>query len=677
MSDGDRAAPGHRGSDDSGDKDWLTPQARASLHATPWERGPVSNRAAHPSPGAGGTDGNHTDGISVADLIAKVGPVEGRPSTRHRRAEPELEAEAAAPIEPEFDTAPTPNQISAYADELPELRSWDEETTALRVADRFPPARIAATLAPAEPVRKRRHPFVIAGRILVAGISVLALLVTGGAWQWSTSKNGSLRNIAALDPDSRDIIDPNAQFGDVNFLIVGVDSRFGENADMGAGDTSVAGGTRSDTIMLVNIPASRERVVAVSFPRDLDIQPMLCDAWDPETGEYKPVYNPTTGSYGPEEWYTETKLNSAYAYGGPKCLVKVIQKLSGLSINRFIAVDFAGFAKMVDQLGGVDVCSTTPIEDYELGTVLAEPGWQKVDGTTALKYVRARKVTTEINGDYGRIKRQQLFLSSLLRSMISKEVFFSLSKLNNFVNTFVDDSYVDNIQTKDLVQLGQSLQNVAAGRITFLTVPTTGYADEYGNEHMREQDAKAIFQAIIDDDPLPGENDHNETAVPSSTANAATAEKSSAETPQSDATTADLVKATTTQPDKVTVHVSNATSNDGLARTAASELQQQGFNVLTPDDYPSTLSATTVFFSSGNEEAAATVASSLPNPHVERVPGMGNIVQVVLGPDFSTVSSPPPSGSSVQVEVTDDNTSTPSPLPHDLTLTNAADVTCE
>ena len=62
--------------------------------------------------------------------------------------------------------------------------------------------------------------------------------------------------------------------------------------------------------------------------------------------------------------------------------------------------------------------------------------------------------------------------------MISKEVFFSLSKLNNVVNMFIDDSYVDNMDTKDLVTLGQSIQGIAAGRITFLTVPTTGYMDE-------------------------------------------------------------------------------------------------------------------------------------------------------------------------------------------------------
>ena len=147
---------------------------------------------------------------------------------------------------------------------------------------------------------------------------------------------------------------------------------------MGAGDTEDAGGARSDTVMLVNIPANRKRVVAVSFPRDLAITPIQCEAWNPDTGIRSRCTTRT-----PEVWvtnvYTETKLNSTFSFGGPKCLVKEIQKLSGLSINRFIAVDFAGFAKMVDALGGVDVCSATPLKDYELGTVLAHSGRQLIN----------------------------------------------------------------------------------------------------------------------------------------------------------------------------------------------------------------------------------------------------------------------------------------------------------
>jgi LCP family protein required for cell wall assembly len=486
-----------------------------------------------------------------------------------------------------------------------------------------------------------------------------------------------------LDLGSRDILDPNAQFGDENFLIVGVDSRFGENSDMGAGDTEDAGGSRSDTVMLVNIPANRKRVVAVSFPRDLAITPMQCRAWNPETGQYGPLYDEETGTYGPDEVYTETKLNSAYSVGGPKCLVKVIQKLSGLSVNRFMAVDFAGFSKMVDAIGGVEVCSTTPLEDYELGTVLPNAGRQMVDGHTALQYVRARQVTTETNGDYGRIKRQQLFLSSLLRSLISKEVFFSLSKLNNVVNMFIEDSYVDNIKTKDLVDLGQSIQGVNAGRITFVTVPTVGYADEYGNETPRTDDMRSLFGAIINDDPLPEEKYPDNTPVPGtpeSTTNAtpdANPRTSSAAPAPPDQANAELVNAVATNPQDITVRVSNSTGEDGLAATAATELQSHGFNVTNPDDYPGPLNSTTVFFSPGNEQAAATVASALTNPTIERVNGLGDVVRVVLGSDFYSVTPPSPSGSPVQVHVVRGTSSAPTHLPEDLTVTNAADTSCE
>jgi len=412
----------------------------------------------------------------------------------------------------------------------------------------------------------------------------------------------------------------------------------------------------------------------VSFPRDLEISPMRCQAWNPETRKYGPIYDEDTGSYGPDRVYTEYKLNSAFSMGGPKCLVKVIQKLSGLHVNRFMAVDFAGFSKMVDALGGVEVCSTIPMEDYELGTVLPVAGRQIVDGHTALNYVRARSVTTEVNGDYGRIKRQQLFLSSLLRSMISKETFFSLSKLNNVVNMFIGDSYVDNLDTKDLVDLGQSVQGVSAGRITFVTVPTVGYADEYGNEVPRTDDMRALFSAIINDDPLPEE--HNPDNAPSP----GTSESMAAGGPAFG--TGEVVKVLAIEPQSVTVQVSNSTAQSGLGAKAADALQAHGFDVATPDDYPSPLTRTTVFFSSGNEEAAATAASSFANPTIKRVTGMGETVQVVLGTDFKSegfgsVTAPTSSGSPLRVRVIRGTTSSPTLLPDDLSVTNAADTTCE
>jgi LCP family protein required for cell wall assembly len=720
MSDGDAGADAATHGPDADDIG-RTGTPPGSRGAAPWERFgnttqtvAVVNRWMGPSAIGGpvepaervavenhGNGGSHADGgLTVADLIAKVGgPVAERP--RHHHAAPDTETAGPVPPPPSDEQD---DNYDAYASlspaeynyDLPDLdaihreRSTDDgdvvQTTVLPKASvRTRPARLVEKPdveqdddEPA-PKRGRRHgAMLVAGRLVVATIAAAALAMTGGAWQWSTSKNHRMNTISALDLGSRDIVDPNAQFGDEDFLVVGMDSRAGANGEMGAGGTEDAGGARSDTIMLVNIPANRKRVVAVSFPRDLAITPIQCEAWNPDTGEYGPLYDSDTKKWGPRNVYTETKLNSTFSFGGPKCLVKEIQKLSGLSINRFIAVDFAGFAKMVDALGGVEVCTTTPLKDYELGTVLAHSGRQLIDSKTALNYVRARNVTTENNGDYGRIKRQQLFLSSLLRSLISKETFFSLSKLNNVVNLFVSNSYVDNVRTKDLVQLGQSVQGMNAGHVSFVTVPT-GITDENGDEPPRTADMRALFSAIIDDEGLPGENNMNATSTPPTKSLSSKAPQSSQTSQPSQAADPhpENVQAMTAAPQDVTVQVSNSTAKSGLAGTASSQLKRHGFRVKSPDDYPNPLKTTKVLFSPGNEQAAATVAASFANSKVERITGTGHVVQVVLGSDFTSVGTPPPAGSPVSLQINRSASSPPTKLPDDLTVTNAADTTCE
>ena len=318
--------------------------------------------------------------------------------------------------------------------------------------------------------------------------------------------------------------------------------------------------------------------------------------------------------------------------------MKVIQKLSGLSVNRFMAVDFAGFSKMVDALGGVEVCSTTPLEDYELGTVLPNAGRQMVDGHTALQYVRARQVTTETNGDYGRIKRQQLFLSSLLRSLISKEVFFSLSKLNNVVNMFIDDSYVDNIKTKDLVDLGQSMQGVERrpdhlrhradrrirGRVRQRDAPrqkTCGRSSTRSSTTTRCQRKRTP-----DNTPVPGTPESTTSATPDADPSTSSA------TRRPDQANAELVERRHHQP----AGHHRAASRTRPARTGwrpprPANCSSTASTSRHPTTTPGPLTSTTVFFSPGNEQAAATVASAFTNPTIERVTGMGDMVQVVLG----------------------------------------------
>lgn len=721
MSDGDNATPGRRAGEgwDDGDHQLMT---MTPPGPAPWERWqtPATDAAPAPRPQAPSRRRNRGgDGsVTVADLIAKVNggvpPSGGRSGRRAAPATPEP-SDAVAPAEawPAFVPVEAPSLAAdiaevAYPSELPDLdrihgtqyadagatdwadwADWAgfEPTTELPdVAGEILPVRSdppgADQEADAESdvphPHKTHHGAMLAGRLVAAVMAILALVLTGSAWQWSASKNRSLNQVSALDPDSHDILDAAGQYGDENFLIVGADTRAGANSNVGAGSTDDAEGARSDTIMLVNIPANRKRVVVVSFPRDLAITPIQCEAWNPETGAYGPIYDETTGSYSDDTVYTETKLNSTYAFGGPKCLVKEIQKLSGLAVNRFMAVDFVGFGKMVDALGGVEVCTPSPLYDLELGSVLENSGRQRVNGATALNYVRARNVTTEDNGDYGRIKRQQLFLSSLLRSLISTNTFFSPTKLNNVVNMFIGDSHVDNVRTRDLVNLGQSLQKVAAGHITFVTVPTSE-TDENGDEVPRMDDMRALFDAIINDDPLPGENDHNATSVSTTATSPTPPSTLAAATPASPAAKphSEQVRAVTTSPGDVTVRVSNATEQSGLAAATSEGLQQWGFDVDSADDYPGTIKTTKVLFSPGNEQAAATVASALAGAPIERVTGLGSIVRVVLGSDFGHVTKPAASGSQINVQLNRGASAEPTELPDDLTVTNAADTTCE
>lgn len=238
---------------------------------------------------------------------------------------------------------------------------------------------------------------------------------------------------------------------------------------------------------------------------------------------------------------------------------------------------------------------------------------------------------------------------------------------------FISDSYVDNVKAKDLLQLGQSLQGMAAGHITFVTVPT-GITDQNGDEPPRTADMRALFDAINNDDPLPQENDQTAQSLGTTPTTGPTTKKAPppTATPQ-----AQREQVTTTSPQEVTVRVSNATAQSGLAATATNLLKRDGFNVLAPDDYPSSLNTTTVFFSPGNEQAAATVASAFAYSKVEWVSGFGQVVQVVLGPDFNSVTAPPPRGSSVSVQIDRNSGNPPTELPEDLTVTNAADTTCE
>ncbi|WP_227984553.1 LCP family protein [Nocardia spumae] len=543
--------------------------------------------------------------------------------------------------------AAPPPAVEQVTDQLP-VPDDESASEAASSAAEQPDTPALSRLAASRQRRQRRVR--LAARATTSACAVLALVMTGVGWNYLRATDNGFTQVSALDQNSADVVDPGGQTGDENFLIVGTDTRAGVDSQLGAGTTDDAEGARSDTVMLVHVPANRSRVVAVSFPRDLDVSRPECEGWDNDHAKYTDAKFPAAAG---------DKLNATYALGGPKCLTKVIQKMSGLNLNHFVGIDFSGFQSMVDTIGGVEVCTTRPLVDDELGTVLPNTGKQLLNGPVALDYVRARHVHGEERSDYDRIHRQQLFLSSLLRGALSSKVLFDIGKLNGFINAFSSHAFMDHVSTKDLLMLGRSMQKMDAGAITFLTVPTAG-TTSYGNEIPRESDIKAIFQAVIDDQPLPGEKKAPEAPKPS---------QAPAAPPQ----------LTAVDPSTVSVQVSNGSGVTGVAGTAATRIGAEGFQIYNVGNYSGgTIDTTTVRYSAGHEAEAATVASALPGAKLAVASGLGSIVEVALGSDFTgTVGTPTAFGSPVPAPSGAADSTDPVALPSDLEHVNAADDLCK
>ncbi|MEV6216070.1 LCP family protein [Nocardia sp. NPDC051833] len=674
----------------------------------PWERYPTAEPTEQPETGA--RRSRHADAaqdpaaapLTVQDLVDRVdsertrrgrrnGAAEAEGSRAGRRAREQAPRPTQRPdLSPRVESSPvvadiagTPHRAESPADRTattalpaqapeagraprkptPPRRTHDPigdpATDILPAVTAEPPqrARPVKTAAGGAPPRRpaadgrRGKQARMAGRGALIFFAVLTLVVTGGGWSYLRATNNSFNQVSALDGATEDVLDGDMQLGDENYLIVGTDTRAGVNAQLGAGTTDDAEGARADTVMLVHIPKNRSRVVVVSFPRDLDVTRPQCAGWDNEKAAY------TDQKFPP---FMGDKLNAVYAIGGPRCLVDVVRKMSGLSIGHFIGIDFAGFQAMVDQVDGVEVCSTKPIIDSVLGTVLETSGKQRINGETALNYVRARHVVGEERSDYDRIHRQQQFLAALLRGALSSKVLLDPGKLQGFVDAFRQHTFVDGVGTQDLMLLGRSLQKVNAGAVTFITAPTAG-TTTYGNEIPRESDIKAIFRAIIDDQPLPGE----QTAPPVT---------SSVEAPPTQAPKVHAVS-----PGSVSVRVSNGTGRTGVAQQAANKLSTMGFGIYSVGNYPDGSESTVVHYSMGNEAAAATVASSIPGAVIERDDSLDGIVEVILGSSFAgQVRTPTAVGTEIpNVETGKAIAAAPVALPSDLEHMNAADTSCD
>ncbi|WP_307797204.1 LCP family protein [Williamsia soli] len=541
--------------------------------------------------------------------------------------------------------------------------------------DDNPTTRVPRTVVPAATGGGRRHAAprsqrdrlhlirtaTIGGRVVIAVACVMALLGTGVVWGYQKVKDGNWNTVDAVNSDSEKIRDKQLQTGDETYLIVGTDTRSGENGKMGAGGAELfEGSARSDTVLLVNIPADRSRVVAVSFPRDLQVDRPECTGWNNDAGTYTTdVLPPAAG----------VKLNSVYGEGGPKCMVETLTDISGLNINHFIAMDFYGFEKVVDKIGGVEVCSTVPLNDYELGPILTKSGKQTLRGGKALDYVRARNIETEGTGDYGRIKRQQLFMSSLLRASLSSKVLANPATLNGIIDTFIKYSFVDQVNTDDLLQLAQSMQGLDAGRVTFLTAPTSGTAEDgSGNEIPRDDDIRAIFDAIINDEPLPGEK---QETTPTTSSGTTTTPPTTSAAPKPSAVTVNAVS-----PYAVSLRILNGTGTTGVASGISESLAAQGYQVNGVADASENRTDTVIRYGAGQQAAAATVAQMFPGATIQSDPNLEAGIEVIVGSSFTgDLGQGPYEGTQISADEVA-READGGELPNDLTVTNAGDTSC-
>ena len=303
--------------------------------------------------------------------------------------------------------------------------------------------------------------------------------------------------------------------------------------------------------------------------------------------------------------------------------MRAIQDLTGLKIDRVIGIDFSGFKNMVDALGGVTVNVCGPIIDKELLTVVAQGGVQTIGGDQALSLVRARNVEGDTDSDLARIRRQQIVLSAILQQVTSAGTLLNPAKLDAFMQAFVQNTFTDNVTIDDLITLAQSFGTLDPSRVTFFTLPTVPSESNPDALDVDESKAPAVFNALLNDQPLPGEP-------------AATSAATAPVTP-TQPTPGGTVTGETVDPGAIDLAILNVSGRSGVATKAMDQLNAVGFAVtedqlLAPQGQQQT--GVTVEYGPSQLAAALTVAAAVPGATLVPNDGLGSQVRLLLGESY-------------------------------------------
>jgi LCP family protein required for cell wall assembly len=319
------------------------------------------------------------------------------------------------------------------------------------------------------------------GKVLLASLVTLAMLSGLSVAFFYRHLNGNL-NVQDLSgqlydrPEKARVTGPKEQ---LNILVMGSDTRdgAGNNIDGLTGD-----GARSDTTILVHLSADRKTAYGVSIPRDT-----LVDRPDCRTKDGDTIPGASTVMW-----------NEAFAIGGPACTMQQVEQLTGVRIDNYVVVDFAGFRDMVDAIDGVEVCIPEDINDSAHGITL-QAGTRELMGEDALKYVRVRHIGD--GSDIGRIARQQAFVAAMVSKVVSGGTLARVDRLVRFLNAATSSLTTDLKNIREIAQVGLQFKKIGLKKIQFITAPWRYSTAQPGRVELLPE-AADLWQKIRTDSPL-------------------------------------------------------------------------------------------------------------------------------------------------------------------------------
>jgi LCP family protein required for cell wall assembly len=459
-----------------------------------------------------------------------------------------------------------------------------------------------------------------------ASLSLLILATAGAGYLYYEHLNGNIEKGRRSSGDSKARkAAPNAAGQTpLNILLIGSDSRASdENVKLGGARKDRGNPPLGDVQMLIHLAADRKSAAVVSIPRDTRVDIPKCT--DPDTGRTYPPVN--------------TIINASLARGGAGCTLATWENLTGVYVDHWMTIDFAGVVKMADAIGGVEVCVRQNVWDRPLPGVPGGSGLKltagrkKVQGEQALQWLRTRHAW---GSDPLRARAQHMYMNSMIRTLKAQNVFTDTGRLTDLAEAATKSLHVsEELGTvKKLYDLGMQLKTVPTDRITMTTLPTAEDPEDRNHLVPAGADADRVWDMIRDDVPFDGKG----------------GKPGAKKTPGKASKAPETSKDPAAADDSIGVLVQNATRSatlgpvTGRAGAIARSLVEKGFTQAAADTSGALSEERTVVRYPSAELAgdAQRVAKSLgvPASSVRRSTDVSGVT-VVVGADWRTGTAYP------------------------------------